>query len=100
MGATPASIANAASEWIRPGWDQAHNTVAATIGPTPNSSSRSGRQLRMMARIAFCSSRASFSIECARRAKVRSATTVLVVSTSHDGCNLRLAAVLSIAASF
>ena len=31
MGATPASIANAASEWIRPGWDQAHNTVAATI---------------------------------------------------------------------
>src|SRR4051794_10638929 len=53
MGATPASIANAASEWIRPGWDQAHNTVAATIGPTPNSSSRSGRQLRMMARIAF-----------------------------------------------
>jgi len=36
MGATPASIANAASEWIRPGWDQAHNTVAATIGPTPN----------------------------------------------------------------
>jgi len=28
--------------------------VAATIGPTPNSSSRSGRQLRMMATIAFC----------------------------------------------
>ena len=43
IGATPASIANAASEWIRPGWDQAHKTVAATIGPTPNSSSRSGR---------------------------------------------------------
>jgi hypothetical protein len=44
IGATPASMANAASEWIRPGWDQAHNTVAATIGPTPNASSRSGRQ--------------------------------------------------------
>ena len=85
IGATPASIANAASEWIRPGWDQAHNTVAATIGPTPNSSSRSGRQLRMMATIAFCSSRASFSIACARRAKVRSATTVLVVSMSQRG---------------
>ena len=59
-----------------------------------------GRQLRMMTTIAFCSSRASLSIACARRAKVRSATTVLVVSTSHDGCTRRLAAVLSIAASF
>ena len=84
MGAVPASIANAASECTRPGWDQAHRTVAATIGPTPNSSSRSGRQLRMMATIAFCSSRASFSIACARRAKVRSATTVLAVSTSRE----------------
>ena len=85
---------------MRPGWDQAHNTVAATIGPTPNSSSRSGRQPRMMTTTAFCSSRASFSIACARRAKVRSATTVLVVSTSHDECTRRLAALLSIAASF
>lgn len=54
----------------------------------------------MMATIAFCSSRASFSIACARRAKVRSATTVLVVSTSHDERTSRFAAVLSIAASF
>ncbi|NYI81171.1 hypothetical protein BJ988_005879 [Nocardioides panzhihuensis] len=100
IGATPASIANAASERIRPGWDQAHNTVAATIGPTPNSSSRSGRQLRMMATIAFCNSRASFNIACARRAKVRSATTVLVVSVSQEACTRRFAAVLSIAASF
>ncbi len=100
MGARPASIANAASEWIRPVWDQAHNTVAATIGPTPNSSSRSGRQLRMMATIAFCSSRASFSIACARRAKVRSATTVLVVSVSQQVCTRRFAAVVSMAASF
>src|SRR4029453_11941894 len=37
IGATPASIADAASEWTRPGWDHAHNTVAATTGPTPNS---------------------------------------------------------------
>ena len=54
----------------------------------------------MMATIAFCSSRASFSIACARRAKVRSATTVLAVSMSQDACTRRLAAVLSIAASF
>lgn len=54
----------------------------------------------MMATIAFCSSRASFSIACARRAKVRSATTVLVVSVSQEACTRRLAAVLSIAASF
>ena len=65
-----------------------------------HSSSRSGRQLRMMATIAFCSSRASFNIECARRAKVRSATTVLVVSVSQEACTRRFAAVLSIAASF
>lgn len=54
----------------------------------------------MMATIAFCSSRASFSIACARRAKVRSATTVLVVSVSQEACTRRFAAVLSIAASF
>jgi hypothetical protein len=44
--------------------------------------------------------RASFNIACARRAKVRSATTVLAVSMSQDACTRRLAAVLSIAASF
>jgi type IV secretory pathway TraG/TraD family ATPase VirD4 len=49
---------------------------------------------------AFWSSRASFNIACARRAKVRSATTVLAVSMSQDACTRRLAAVLSIAASF
>jgi hypothetical protein len=37
----------------------------------------------MMAMIAFCSSRASLGIACARRANARNATTVLVVSTSH-----------------
>src|SRR5687767_6177672 len=54
----------------------------------------------MMATIAFCSSRASLSIAWARRAKVRSATTVLVVSVSQEACTRRFAAVLSIAASF
>ena len=47
IGAAPASIAKAASEWMRPGWDQAHSTVAATIGPTPGwraaRAARSGR---------------------------------------------------------
>ena len=38
---------------VWPFGDQAHNTVAAPIGPTPNSSRRSGRQPRMMATIAF-----------------------------------------------
>jgi hypothetical protein len=54
----------------------------------------------MMATMAFCSSGASFSIACARRAKVRSATTVMVLSVSQKACTRRFAAVLSIAASF
>jgi hypothetical protein len=54
----------------------------------------------MTATIAFCRSRASFNIACARRAKVRNATTVLAVSTSQAACTRSLAAVLSIAASF
>ena len=35
MGAAPPSMAKAASLEKRPGWDQAHSTMAATIGPTP-----------------------------------------------------------------
>lgn len=55
----------------------------------------------MIATIAFCSSRASFSIACARQANISSsATTVLVVSVSQEACTRRFAAVLSIAASF
>jgi hypothetical protein len=54
----------------------------------------------MMATIAFCSSRASFNIACARRANERSAATVLAVSMSQDECTRRFAAVLSIAARF
>jgi hypothetical protein len=42
IGAAPPSMAKAASLPQRPGWDQAHNTMAATIGPTPQRLSRSG----------------------------------------------------------
>jgi hypothetical protein len=35
MGAAPPSMAKAASLGQRPGWNQAHSTMAATIGPTP-----------------------------------------------------------------
>ncbi len=42
-GATPASRANAASERTRPWCNQAMITSAATIGPTPGSSSRCER---------------------------------------------------------
>ena len=42
-GATPAGTANAPSLRTRPGCDQTTSAVAATIGPTPTSSSRSGR---------------------------------------------------------
>ena len=34
MGAVPPSMAKAASVGQRPGWDQAHKMMAATIGPT------------------------------------------------------------------
>jgi hypothetical protein len=34
-GLVPASLAKAASLWIRPGWDQAVRMMAALTGPTP-----------------------------------------------------------------
>jgi hypothetical protein len=46
IGAAPPSMAKAASLPQRPGWDQAHKTMAATIGPTPHGVSSSGRQAR------------------------------------------------------
>jgi hypothetical protein len=52
MGAALPSMAKAASVRQRPAWDQAHNTVAATIGPTPGRVSRSGRQARTSTRMA------------------------------------------------
>jgi hypothetical protein len=83
MGATPASIANAASEWMQPGWDQAHSTVAATIGPTElleqvRTPAADDGQDRLLQLAGLLQHRV-----CAR-AKVRRATTVLVVSTSHE----------------
>lgn len=85
IGATPASIANAASERIRPGWDHAHNTTAATIGPTPSWSSRSGRQRFTMVRIAFSYSTASVCKLWQRRASWRSTRAVVLVSRSQPG---------------
>ena len=54
MGAAPPNMAKAASVRQRPGCDQAQSTLAATIGPTPQRVSRSGRQARtrtVMARV-------------------------------------------------
>ena len=42
MGATPASMANAASVRMRPGWDQALRMRAALMTPTPGSARSSG----------------------------------------------------------
>ena len=51
IGATPASRAKAASERTRPLWDQLTISWAATIGPTPGSSSNPGASARTWARI-------------------------------------------------
>src|SRR5215207_6092522 len=42
IGAAPPNIAKAASERQRPACDQAHSTVAATIGPTPGAGEEVG----------------------------------------------------------
>jgi hypothetical protein len=76
MGAAPPSMANAASERQRPGWDQAHSTVAATIGPAPVRVSRSGRQARTSTRMAWRWSAASAVSSRIRRAKRRSVAAV------------------------
>ena len=59
IGAAPPSMAKAASLGQRPGGDQAHSTVAATIGPTPQGVSSSGRHARtrtVMARVGAATS--------------------------------------------
>src|SRR5699024_2145325 len=99
-GATPASIANAASSRTRPGWDHAHSTVAATIGPTPFSASRSGRQDRTIARIFFLCSSASACSALARRARSRSTLAVVAVSTSQAGWTRKREAISTISDSF
>ena len=85
IGAAPPSMAKAASERQRPGWDQAHRTVAATIGPTPGRVSRSGRQARTNSRMAWRWAAAWLVSSWIRRAKLRSVTAVLEVSTSCSG---------------
>ena len=60
-GATPASRAKAASERTRPGCDQVTISCAATIGPSPASSSSWGASARTCARISRSSSAASLS---------------------------------------
>ena len=55
-GATPASRAKAASERTRPWCDQATISCAATIGPTPGSSSSRGASARTWPRISRSSS--------------------------------------------
>src|SRR5205823_14782404 len=71
IGATPASLANAASLRHRPGCDHAHKTFAATIGPTPNWASRSGRHALMIAVIAVSCVLASVFKTWWRRARSR-----------------------------
>jgi hypothetical protein len=75
-------MANAASLRQRPVCDQAVSTIAATIGPTPHSSSRSGRQDRTMVRIARSCSSASVCRARMRRARVRSVDSAVKVSMS------------------
>ena len=96
MGAAPASIANAASERQRPGCDQAHNTVAATIGPTPNRSSNSGCHSRTMVQISVSCDWASGSSVSERRAGVRSAVAVAWLSRSRRASTRNRAAIRSI----
>ena len=56
--------------------------MAATIGPTPVSWSRSGRQERTIARMAFSCSAASASRKRTRRARSRSTVSAVMTSTS------------------
>jgi hypothetical protein len=83
MGAAPASMAKAASLAQRPGWDQAHSTMAATIGPTPQRPSRSGRQARTRVVMARVWSAISAFRSWMRRATVRKLAAVALVSTSR-----------------
>jgi len=84
IGAAPPSMAKAASLRQRPGWDQAHSTVAATIGPTPVRVSSSGRQARTRAVMAREWSAISASRSWMRRARVRRLATVAAVSGSRQ----------------
>jgi hypothetical protein len=83
MGAAPPSMAKAASLGQRPGCDQAHGTVAATIGPTPVRVSRSGRQARTRVVMARVCSVISASRSWMRRARARRLAATVAVSVSQ-----------------
>ena len=73
----------------------AHNTTAATMGPTPGCSSRSGRQALMSTLIA-CSWRfASVRSAWHRRAKSRNTPTYVRVSRSQRALTRRRVTVVS-----
>ena len=61
----------------RPGWDQAHSTVAATIGPIPGRVSSSGRQARTRAVLARGWSAISRSRSWMRQPRARRLATVV-----------------------
>ena len=84
MGAAPPSMAKAASLGQRPGWDQAHSTMAATIGPTPHGVSRSGRQARTRVVMARVWSAISASRSWMRRANARRLAAVAASSGSQS----------------
>jgi hypothetical protein len=84
MGAAPPSMAKAASVRQRPGWDQAHQTMAATIGPTPVGVSRSGPQARTRVVMARVCSAISVFRRWMRRAKARRLAAVAAVSGSRS----------------
>ena len=85
IGATPPSIAKALSLRMRPGWDHTTRVVAATMGPTPTSSSRSGRQLLTSASMcSWCASASERRVEM-RRARAFMASPTATVDTSPVG---------------
>jgi hypothetical protein len=86
IGAAPPSMAKAASLGQRPGWDQAHRTMAATIGPTPVRLSRSGRQARTRVVMARVCSPISMFRSWMRRATARRLAATVVVSVSQVVC--------------
>ena len=82
IGATPARRAKAASERTRPWCDQATISCAATIGPTPGSSSSVGASARTWAWISCSSSSASTVAAFARRARLRRTSRVVTSSAA------------------
>ena len=75
-GATPARRAKQASERSRPWCDQATISCAATIGPTPGSSSSAGARACTWLRISCSSSPASWVAALILRARLRKTSRV------------------------